>query len=77
MPEIDIERHRARACTGKRPFTTKAEAKQEAKAVRKRYGATLRVYECAFCGNYHHTSRPLADIEGIQEAFYGSWRGVQ
>lgn len=72
----DIKQQRARACTAKRTFVTKAEAKQEAKAVRKRNGVVLRVYECAFCGNYHHTSRSLADMEGIQEAFYGTWRGV-
>jgi hypothetical protein len=77
MSPADIERHKARACTGKRQFATKAEAKQEAKAVRKKYGVTLRTYACAFCDGYHHTSRPLADIEGIQEAFYGTWRGVR
>ena len=70
MSPTDIEYHRQRACATKRPFMTKAEAKQEAKAVSKRKGTKLRVYECPFCGHFHHTSRSLSDIEGIQENFY-------
>jgi hypothetical protein len=75
--EIDLEYHRERACTSKRAFDTKAEAKAEAKVVSKRKGIKLRVYECPFCGRYHHTSRCLSDIEAIQRDFYHHWQGAQ
>jgi len=71
---MDIEWHRARACTGKRRFDDKSEAKAEAKVVSKRKGIKLRVYSCPFCDGFHHTSHALADIEAIQATFYDAWR---
>jgi hypothetical protein len=75
--EIDIEWHRARACTGKRYFSEKAEAKAEAKAVSKRRGIKLRIYSCAFCDGYHMTSHSLSDMEAIQQTFGEAWAAAQ
>jgi hypothetical protein len=81
MPEIDIERHKERACTSKRYFSDKASAKVEVKIMAKK-GVKLRIYSCQFCDGFHHTSRSLADIEGIQQTFHEAWaaaaqRGVK
>jgi hypothetical protein len=65
VPEITrttIEWLESKGCKSKRDFTSKMNAKEYCKSIKKRTGARMYPYQCVFCEKWHISrSKPRDD----------------